>query len=112
MNFQTSITRKSKKNWNMSEGANTVVSDGYVGSETRYSPKVSNETIIRDYLAGYGVTDPLDKENESWWEVTIVKRPWKTDDPYTFYVKRVGEHSVVVTTQTPVGGYRTDGYRY
>ena len=111
MTMKCQINRNTTtRNWN--NDGNVVMSDGFDRSEARFSPLASDETILREYLKGYGLNAEEDGSYApGWMEIEIVSKPADQGYCKTFYVLSDGEWATV-TDQMPVGELRADGYRY
>ena len=113
MTFKCMINRsEANKKWK-DEGGNVQISDLGPGC-AQFGNRVTDETIIREFLRSYGLNAEDDGTfSESWLEFAIVRRPGAEGYRKTFYVSpsRDGKWATV-TGNTPYGQRRNDGYMY
>ena len=109
---------KSRDRWQAGTG-NVRISDGEESSFATWSPSASNETIVRDYLRGYGYCDPdviMGRWSEGriyrdgnefgttfYWRLTGAARGNSGSGGYAYDLR---------FSQPPSGDTRVDGYRY
>ncbi len=113
MTFKCMINRsESKKEW-MDEGGNVEINDEGPAC-ANFGNRVSDATIIREFLRSYGLNAEDDGTfSNTWMEFAIVRRPGAEEDRKTFYVSpsRDGKWATV-QGNTPYGQRRNDGYMY
>jgi hypothetical protein len=118
---QTTQTKRSR-DWD-AENANVFISDGTNRSAARFSSTASNETIVREYLQGYGYCDPEElfgRWNEGW-----ISRGDAESTAVNFYWRLTGErvkrgpstggasrYAYDLRFSRPFGELRADGYQY
>jgi hypothetical protein len=111
------VRQKAARDWFAVDG-NVQISDGETICTARFSPRASDERIVREYLSTYGYADPqemvgrwnegwLERDGQRvdfWWSLTSAE-PRRVDGALRYpFVLRF--------SQPAPGEVRADGYRY
>jgi hypothetical protein len=115
MNFTCQINRGTNgqsRQWG--NAGNTQISNSQETSQSQFSRRANDETIVREYLRSYGLNaDDDGTYNTDWMEMSIDARPGDEEYRKAFYVSASSDGKwAKVIDKIPYGQRRDDGYVY